>query len=84
MDEINKRTVIGLKAASESEVGIRTKKRTDDTRIYTDAKEVTSAPRKTRKSSTEVHRLEGLGDAPVIQRGRGWDLRSPEMLTFEL
>ena len=52
LDEINKRKVEGLRSGN---------KRTEDTRVYTDVKEVTTALRASRKCSAEVHRLEILG-----------------------
>ena len=70
LDEINKRTVGGLRSVSKSELGISVSKRAGDTRVCTDVKEVTTALRASRKCSAEVHRLETLGDAVAIQRSR--------------
>ena len=70
IDDINKKTVDGLKKVSKDEVGVRTVTRTGDTRVYTDAKEVVTALRETRVCSTEVDRLQGIGDAIAIQRGK--------------
>ena len=70
LDEINKRTVEQLRSVSKTEVGINVNKRTKDTRVYTDVKEVTTTLRASRKCSAEVHRLEILGDAVAIQRSR--------------
>ena len=70
LDEINKRTVEGLKSNSKTEVVISVNKRAEDTRVYPDVKEVTTALGASRKCSSEVHRLEALGDAVAIQRGR--------------
>ena len=70
LDEINKRTVEGLKSVSKTEVGISVNKRTEDTRVYTDVKEVTTALKASRKCSAEVSRLEGLGDALRVQRSK--------------
>ena len=71
LDEINKRTVEGLRFFSKTEVGISVSKRAGYTRVYTDVKEVTTALRASRKCSAEVHRLEALGDAVAIQRSKG-------------
>ena len=49
LDEINKMTVEGLKSVSKTEVGISVNKRTEDTRVYTDVKEVTTTLKATRK-----------------------------------
>ena len=70
MDEINKRTVEGFKSVSKTEVGISVNKRTENTRVYTDVKEVTTTLKATRKCSAEVNRLEGLGDPLEVQRSK--------------
>ena len=70
LDEINRRTVEGLKSISKPEVGINVNTRTKDARVYTGVKEVTTTLRATRKCSAEVHRLEGLGDPLEIQRSK--------------
>ena len=70
LSEINKRTVEGLKLVSKAEVGISVNKRTEDTRVYTDVKEVTTTLKATRKCSSEVHRMEKLGDAIKMQRAK--------------
>lgn len=61
LNEINKRTIEGLKSVSKSEVGISVNKRIEDTRVYIDVKEVTTTLKATRKCSAEAHRLEGRG-----------------------
>ena len=53
LDGINRRKVEGLKSVSKTEVGIRVKKRTTDTRVYTDVKEVTSTLKETRKCAAK-------------------------------
>jgi hypothetical protein len=67
LDEINKRIVEGLRSVSKTEIGISA---TEDTRVYTDVKEVTTTLGASRKCSAEVHKLEILGDAVAIQRSR--------------
>ena len=61
LDEINKRTVEGLKSVSKSKVGVSVNKRTEYTRVYTNVKEITTTLKATRKCSDEVYRLGGLG-----------------------
>ena len=70
LDEINENTVTGLKAISKVEVGISVNKRTEDTRVFSDVKEVITSLRAVKKCSVEVHRLEGLNDAIEVQRGK--------------
>ena len=70
LDEINEKTVTGLKAISKVEVGISVNKRTEDTRVFSDVKEVITSLRAAKKCSVEVHRLEGLNDAIEVQRGK--------------
>ena len=48
LDEINKRTMEGLRSVSKAEVGISVNKRTEDTRVYTDVKETTTTLRASR------------------------------------
>ena len=43
LDEINDKTVEGLKKVSRAEVGISIKKRVTDTRVHTDVKEVVTS-----------------------------------------
>ena len=70
LDEISKMTVEGLKTVSKTEVGISVNKRTEDTRVYTDVKEVTTTLKATTKCSAAVHKLEVLGNALGIQRSK--------------
>ena len=81
LDEINKMTVEGLKSVSKTEVGISVNKRTEDTRVYTDVKEVTTTLKAIRKCSAAVHKLEVLGNALDIQRSKE-ELKSAKKAYF--
>ena len=75
LDEINKRTVEGLKSVSKTKVGISVNKRTEDTRVYTDVKEVTTTLKASRKCSAQLlkytdWKVWDLGDALQIQRSK--------------
>ena len=62
LDEINDKTVEGLKRVSKAEVGISVKKRVTDTRVHTDVKEVVTSRRANRVCEAEVDKLQALGN----------------------
>ena len=70
LDEINDKTVEGLKRISKAEVGISIKKRVTDTRVHTDVKEVVTTLRASRVCDAEVNKLQVLGDAVALQRAK--------------
>ena len=70
LDEINDKTVEGLKRISKAEVGVSIKKRVTDTRVHTDAKEVVTTLRASKVCDGEVTRMQTLGDALALQRAK--------------
>ena len=70
LDEINDKTVEGLKRVSKAEVGIGIKKRVTDTRVHTDVKEVVTTLRASRVCDAEVSKLQVMGDAVAMQRAK--------------
>ena len=66
LDEINDKTVDGLKRISKAEVGICIKERVTDTRVHTDVKEVVTTLRASTQPSrvcdAEVNKLQVLGN----------------------
>ena len=70
LDEINDKTVEGLKKVSKAEVGISVKKRVADTRVHTDVKEIVTTLRASRKCDTEVTKMQTIGDALALQRAK--------------
>ena len=61
LDEINDKTVEGLRRTSKAEVGIRIKKRVTDTRVHTNVKEIVTTLRASRVCDAEVNKLQVLG-----------------------
>ena len=70
IDDINDKTVEGLKTVSKAEVGISINKRVAETRVHTDVKEVVISLRASRVCDAEVSKLQALGDALAIQRAK--------------
>ena len=70
IDDINDKTVEGLKRVSKAEVGISINKRVAETRVHTDVKEVVISLRASRVCDAEVSKLQALGDALAIQRAK--------------
>ena len=68
LDEINDKTVEGLKATSKAEVDISIKTRVTDTRAHTDVNLVVTSSRASRVSDADVKKLQTLGDVLVLQR----------------
>ena len=70
LDEINDKTVEGLRRISKAEVGIGVKKRAADTRVHTDVKEVVTTLRASRKCDNEVTKMQATGDALAMPRAK--------------
>ena len=72
LDEINDKTIEGLKRISKTTVEIGIKKRVTDTRVHTDVKEVVTTLRASRVCDAEVNKLQvlGAGDAMALQRAK--------------
>ena len=70
LDEINDKTVEGLKRISKAEVGISVKRRVADTRVDTGVKEVVTTLRTSRKCDNEVTKKQATGDALAPQRAK--------------
>ena len=75
LDDINDKTIEGLKRVSKTEVGISTKRRVVETRVHTEVKEVVVSLRASRICDAEVSKLQALGDVLAIQRAKQ-DLRT--------
>ena len=70
LDEINDKTVEGLKRISKAEVGISIKKRVTHTRVHTDVKEVVTTLKASRVCDAEVNKLQVLGNAVALQKAK--------------
>ena len=70
LDEINDKTIEGLKRISKAEVGLSIKTRVTDTRVHTGVKEIVTTLRANKVYNAEVNKLKVLGDTNIMSLQR--------------